>query len=243
MANTNINIRYGTLAEWNASDKDKTDITFLTDVPVIKCMGQTYGGNGVPTWDGESRAYADPTKLFAQMYRCLKKPMYLCDENCPKFDIMINQEWTTKYNNGTRTDQWDVSTKKHLYKMIYDDARTEYAHFTNQKFGASVVFKFPVIAGTSFCIYPCSETDWLAPNGDHDRMDPAWDNDTNAYKKEYGASNIDPNQTTDIFAKEDGSISCKSDGYVMVTHSFGNVEMNQSKTMYYPKVLISFASN
>ncbi len=46
----NLTIRKGTEAEWERSVQNPDDIVFLTDKPLIKTQGQTYGA---PLWEGE----------------------------------------------------------------------------------------------------------------------------------------------------------------------------------------------
>lgn len=45
-----LNIKKGTEEEWEDSTQDPNDIVFITDIPLIKTQGKTYG---VPTWEGE----------------------------------------------------------------------------------------------------------------------------------------------------------------------------------------------
>lgn len=45
-----ITIRKGTEEEWERSSQDPNDIVFITDKPMIKTQGQTYG---VSVWEGE----------------------------------------------------------------------------------------------------------------------------------------------------------------------------------------------
>ena len=46
----NLIIRKGTEEEWEHSVQNPDDIVFLTDKPLIKSQGQTYGA---PLWEGE----------------------------------------------------------------------------------------------------------------------------------------------------------------------------------------------
>lgn len=232
-----INIRYGTIDEWNAipdSQKNSDDIVFLTDLPIIKTKGQTYGGNGVPTWSGESCAYSDPTVLFKSIFKALKKPLYLSDETCPKFDIYINQYWTTEYetigNTRYRYDKWALDNYAyHLYRTHYDNNLTEYSHYTHTgNSGYKVVFTFPIISGGWFKIYECEDRDWLDPAGLHDKDCPKWDNGSQKYVNEYGYEYVD---NTDTYTRDhlskasetDDHIVSNIDGTIQIIYNFGDV--------------------
>lgn len=246
MSSSNINLRRGTLAEWDASDKSDDDIVFITDVPVIKALGNTYGGSGVPTWDGESKAYADPLAIFEDIYTRLKKPLYLCDSNCPKFDIYINQNWYSYYNTKTkeRTDNWSIGSAYYAYNMRYNADRTEFSHIINQTNGLKVVFTFDVLQGSSFIISKCSDDDWLYQ--DHSMKDPEWDNDKQTFVYGYGYDFDTTTEYSKDFVtgtlKKDNIIyfTAVKDCKVVVTYYYGETVLSPYSAKYVPKISISF---
>lgn len=245
-----LNIRYGTIDEYEDSEKNINDIVFLTDIPVIKARGRTYGGNGVPTWGGESKAYSDPTRLFKELYKHLKKTFYMSDTSCPKFDINTYQTWAKVIGTGSNANKvrhgWTTGNILNTYKMRYGQQATEYAHFTNtQKPGSAVVFTFPIKAGSRFFVTPCEETDWCNPDGTHDYMCPGWDNTHNEYKKVYGYANL--TESSKEYATEYngvrgiydavGAIVPKVDCTLTLTHRIGETETNNYNESY-PKVTL-----
>lgn len=256
-----INIKFGTTEEWDnlpKHEQNPNDIIFFEDTPLIRTRGKVYGGNGIPTWSGESKAFSDPTKLFKELYSSLKRPLYMADKNCPKFDIYINEEFKSIYErngaDGTvmRHDKWVLTQNDmKIYKMIYSDALTEYQHFTRKGTpGHPIVFTFPVLEGCRFQIHKCCEDDWLSPAGEHDRKCPVWNNKTQDYACMYNIDYVSPESKYRV--EDDGvtvrgaliaddttnTIKCMKSGTVIVTHKKGAyTTVNGS---YRPQITISF---